>query len=310
MIAWALAPLENPTGLSRPAWGDASSWQGKVNAEVLRQNGFYGMAYRATISYGYRDAWFAENYRDAKDNFLYRTGYHVIYPGVDIIRQLDNFYYVMPERDVIPRVIDLEVNPMGVSYRKIADDTWAMCERINARDGLMPIIYSRTSLINPWLAAFWSEEQMNSVWWWLAQYLWDRTREHPGPPTIPNKVREERVVMHQTADKKPAPTGATYSGTLDWDRWELGNSDQMHAWIQQNWGEGVTPPEPCPNPDYISYVKRVKVTAHVLNVRQMPSAESADLGEVLGGTIMPVTKVEGDWEKVEGWIHSNYTTEV
>ena len=47
------------------------------------------------------------------------------------------------------------------------------------------------------------------------------------------------MILHQTADKKSTPAGEAESLSIDWDRWEIGNADQMVAWIQDQWGLGI-----------------------------------------------------------------------
>lgn len=306
VLAFVLAPLENPTGLLRPAWFDASAWQQLVNCEVLRLQGFYGGAFRSAISWGYQDAWFKSNYERARQAGMYRTNYFVPYPDQPLARQVDNWYDIAPEIDVIPRVIDLELD--RAPARMIAEFTWNLVQTIIARDGIAPIIYSRKYLIDTWLAPYWTEDMMNTVWWWLAQYLADRVREHPGPPALPNKVHVDRVVLHQTSDKKPAPTGATVSGTIDWDRWEIGNPNEMHVWIQQNWGGEL--PVPPPSDDLVVYNERRRVNATALNVRALPTADSADLGELINGTVVPVIDEKDGFVRIDGWVSKSWTDRI
>ena len=236
------ARFEDPMGLLRPLWRDYSIYQGFVNHEVAAAEGVLGMVARATISWGYQDAQFKNNYIGAGLVGMYRSSYHVIYPGQPVMRQLDNWYGVHPEIDIIPRVLDLELEHDQTPTR-IADVTWHMSEIILARDGQRPIIYSRYLLLDKWLKS-WTDMMLNSHYWWLAQYLWDRTREHPGPPTLPNRITEDRIILHQTADKKPPYKGEVQSRTVDWDRWEIGGELNMNQWIENHWGGQVTPPKP------------------------------------------------------------------
>ena len=132
----------------RPLWRDYSRWQGQVNFDVAIAHGVQGMAARAGISWGYVDPWFETNYQAAgqQENF-YRTSYHVIWPDQDVVRQADSWFRVHPTRDVVPRVIDLEVHRDQPANR-IGDQTWAMSEIVLARDGIRPIIYSRYKFPN------------------------------------------------------------------------------------------------------------------------------------------------------------------
>ena len=261
----ALLVFEDPTGLLRPEWQDWSRYQGYVDHVLADQAGVRGMFSRATISWGYQDPFFSHNYIGAGDVGMYRSSYHVIYPGQPAIRQMDNWYGVHPTIDIIPRVLDLELRHDQPPSR-IADITWQMSEIVLSRDGYRPLIYSRYLLINDWLKS-WTDEMLNDHYYILAQYKWDRTREHPGPPTLPYRVERDRIVMHQTADKKPpVDVRQVQSKSVDRDRWEIGNITQMHQWIREHWG-GSTPP---PRNDWYTDVDAVIRNNFGLDLEVLP----------------------------------------
>jgi len=294
--------VSDPTGTNRPLWRDYSRYQGVVNFDIAKANGVLGMAARAGISYGYTDPWFENNWNGAGQAGIYRTSYHVLYPDQDITRQADNWFRIHPKLEVIPRVIDLELD-RNQSANKIADQTWGMSEVVLSRDGVRPIMYSRRLLINQWLSS-WTVEMLNQHYYWLAQYSWFGYREHAGPPTLPDRVRRERVILHQTSDHKLAPTGEVQSRSVDWDRWEIGDESEMHKWIDDTWG-GSGPPTTPPA------IKEVKVTASALNIRKEADAGSQDIGTLVGGSIVPVEGEDGDWLQLyPGWIHGDYVSPV
>jgi hypothetical protein len=232
--------LEDPIGLNRPLWRDYSRYQGEVNAAIAVANGVHGMAHRCGISWGYHDAWFQTNYASF-DELAYRTSYHVPYPDQPIIAQLDKvWYFEHPEIEIIPRIIDSEVS-RNQHPEKIAEFTWDMSEIIKSRDGVRPIIYSRKGLIDAWFSPYWTDDMLNDHYWWLAQYLF-LPNEHPGPPDLPDKIRRDRVIMHQTSHKKPGFPGEVESRSVDWDRWELGSEREMYQFIAREWGEAPLPP--------------------------------------------------------------------
>ena len=265
LLSVVLSRFEDPVGLERPLWHDLSSHQGwPVRPEVLVANGALGLTYRGGISWGYTDRYFQLNW-DAAGGLegVYRNPYFVPYPDQPVLRQVDSWFRILPEIDVIPRMIDLEVS-RSQPASKIADVTWEMSELIKSRDGFRPWIYSRKDLIDSWLAS-WSTEMLNDHFWELAQYLWDRLREHPGPPTLPARVRKDRVLFHQTADKKPAPAGAIQSKSIDWGRFEKGSAADLHqlfrdeydapgpvpsTWAGEitDWARTVDPPYTGPDP--------------------------------------------------------------
>ncbi len=223
-----------------PEIGDYSRHNGDTDLNIAKQNGVQVAIIRAGISWGYQDAWYPANWQKAIDASMYRTSYHVIYTDQPIVKQADNWYKVHPERDILPRDIDLEVD-MGDEPEAKAETVWDMSNLILVRDGVRPLIYSRYLLINEWLAS-WTNEMKNAHYYHLAQYLNDRTKEHPGPPTLPDGVLRERVLIHQTADKIPGYPGEVESAARDKNRWQLGDEAQMHQFIADNWGAGTPPP--------------------------------------------------------------------
>lgn len=236
---------EEPTMANLPLIRDYSKHQGQVNFDVAEVNGVLLMAARAAISWGYEDPKFQENWANAEGK-MYRTSYHVIYPGEDITRQADNWYKAHPELDVIPRVIDMELEH-GVPHERIAEAVAQMSEIVLSRDGHRPIIYSRYLLINDWLASWDNDfdDFKNAHYWWLAQYL-TSGEEHPGPPTLPAGVNRERVLIHQTSDVLPGFPGEVQSASVDYNRWQLGDEAQMKTFISETWGGQ----EPLPDPGY------------------------------------------------------------
>lgn len=300
--------FEDPTGLARPLWGDGSYWQRVINADIAAANGFLGFFLRAGISWGYQDPYFAVNYQNMKNAGLYRSSYHVLYPSQPALKQADSWFKVHPEPDAekpIPRAIDLEVSNSQPAA-KIADVTWEMVEICKKRDGFFPILYSRKNLIDPWLAS-WTDEMLNSLYYWLAQYLAKGYLEHPGPPALPERLSKDRVLLHQTSDRKPPPAGMTSSNTQDYNRWEIGNEAEMHALISSLWGSETLPPEPEPPDVGIQPIEQRIITASALNMRAEASASAADIGTLKQNSDVAITKKDGVWGKVEGWIHLDYT---
>ena len=301
-VSWVLAPFEDPEGLDRPLWRDTSRHQAESDCQVMHDNGVWGKASRCGISWGYQDPRYFATYASAGDVGMYRTNYFVPFPDQPVVKQADNWFRIQPEIDVIPRVIDLELS-RACYYKEIADFTWKLSEIVLARDGIRPIIYSRAYLINKWLAS-WNVDMLNEHYWWLAQYMWDRTREHPGPPTLPNRVREERVILHQTADKKPGFPGEVESRSVDYNRWEIGDDVHMVKWIEEHFGEGGGPPPVVYEP--IEPIRLSTVNVQNLNVRGLPEIIGEDLGGLTGETIVPIVDEAGEWRRIDGWVHSKY----
>lgn len=222
----------------RPLLRDYSSNQGFIDFNAVDCNHILGAVCRAGISWGCRDVMFPVYYAGCLRIGIHRTSYHVIYTDQPIVRQADNWYAVHPARDTWPRVIDLELDrPDAIPHK--AQATWEMVELVEQRDGVKPVIYSRTGLINQWLSS-WTDAMLNSVWWWVAQYLFNGLVEHPGPPTCPARVQRARLIMHQTSGSKPPFPGEVESLEVDWDRWLLGDEAQLNQFVSTNWGGELT----------------------------------------------------------------------
>ena len=174
-----LSPLENPIGIYRPLMRDYSWWSGYVDMSVALENNIRGMFSRVGIGRYYADSTFPVNYSNAKVYGLYRSSYHVLNPTQSVITQADDIWFKYhSERDVVPRMLDLE-SSYGATASQIADATWDMSELVLSRDGVRPIIYSRYGLINPWLVPFWTPDMLNVHYYVLAQYMLDQVPIYP-----------------------------------------------------------------------------------------------------------------------------------
>lgn len=307
LIDW-ISKFENPVGLDRPMWFDVSYWQGPVDVNAMLAAGCNGCAVRVGVGKLYSDPYFLENY-GRMAGLMYRTSYGVYVPGQDVIGQVDAWYRLHPVLDVIPRVIDLEIKDDSGAANRIAKDIWVMVDVVQKRDGVKPIIYSRKNLVDAWLVPFLGEGWLNDIWWWLAQYTWDRVREHPGEPDLPKGVKRERVILHQTADKKPTPPGVARSKSMDWDRWEIGNTQEMRLFIEQVWGGGqVVEPEPEPA-EGLFY----RVAVDTLNIREKPNTLADKVGTYKQGDVVECLDVGGGnaWILTgEGWCCKELTGKV
>jgi hypothetical protein len=318
-----LANFKNPAGLDRPLMRDIARYQLYYNHDVARANGVEGLFVRCGISWGYHDPFFKVNYGGAKGK-MYRSSYHVIYPDQNVVKQADQVWYdEHPVLDVMPRCMDLELSN-DVYWAQIGDQAWDMSQLVFNRDGVRPIIYSRYKLIELWLR-HWTPEMLNAHYWVLAQYRYVRSIEHAGPPTLPkyvvggygetgsNMIHRDQVLLHQTADKKePFPGEVPTSGagkSVDYDRWELGDTLDMHKFIAETWGEGSAPPDPPSTGD-----KVVTVTASTLNMRAGPGTTNMVVGSLKNGMKVTVVDVSGAWFKIgevqNAWIHSGYVEDV
>lgn len=283
-------------GVVRPLWRDYSYWQYPVDFGVAVANDVEGACLRAGIGSTYVDPRFAPMWEAAKNHGgLYLHSYLALRPDQDVVAQADTWYRTNPELyQMIPRVIDLERQD-GQSYQVIADKCWQLSEIVESRDGVRPIIYSRYMLVNLWLSS-WTSDMHNEHWWWLAQYLIDRTQEHPGPPTLPNKVREDRVWLHQTADKKADFYGECGgSKSVDWNRMTQCETWEVDDWIALNFQDDA--PNPPPPSNQMTFI----VQTDTLNVREGPSTGYAIVRKLSKGDQVIVVDVDGSsaWARLE-----------
>ena len=228
----------------RPLYYDISQHQGKVNMQIVKDTSDGMLIMRGGISWGYEDPKYRSYYKKAGNLKINRMVYFVIYPDQPLERQINNWLSIAPNMHY-PMIYDLELK-RGMSNSHIGNQTWQACEIIKSRTGHYPLIYSRKNLLDSWLAN-WSTEQLNSVYYHLAQYLNDRSIEDTREIILPNRVNRNRVLFHQTCDKKPGPPGMVESTAVDYGRWLL--TESFNDFAKRVWG--VDPEfeeEPVPDP--------------------------------------------------------------
>lgn len=219
---------------------DFARTDGIVDFDIVAQRALF-VGIRATISWGYQDSWFPRNWSESKRVGLHRFAYHVLYPGEDAKRQADNFLSVVKDWDRAWPVVDAELDH-GQSKQRITDCLLACATIIRIATGKDPLIYSRKSWIDEFTEpGAWRGNRV----WWLAQFMYDRSVEHPGPPPLPEGVTS--WLIQQTADKFPPPAGQQQSVEADTDRWN-GDAQAVEAFFSG----AVQPPPPPALPTYVT----------------------------------------------------------
>lgn len=241
----ALAPFEDLSGLGRPLVRDHSRYDLDVVLSIGQDNGVQGMAGRCVMGWGGTDDSFPGLWSQAGDlDNYFRTSYGVLYPSLSVPRFCDHWFRKHPTIDKFPRVLDAELQD-GQQDAVVGEKIWEACEIIKRYDGHYPIIYSRYMLLDRWLK-YWDQDMIDALYYWGARYLWDRTREHPGPAfgrMVNVTIKEDNQLLHQTADKKrPFPGETGRSTIVDWGRWERGSVTEMWNFINETWGDGTTTP--------------------------------------------------------------------
>jgi len=123
-----------------------------------------------------------------------------------------------PRSPYFPIFVDYE---RSKQYRTIpsASHLLECFDRLEQATGEMAGGYSRKELMDGHLATM-TTADLNRRWWWLAQYQKNRAVEDTREIILPNRLKRERVLFHQTADKGGPPPGYTpRAKSQDWDRW-------------------------------------------------------------------------------------------
>ncbi len=183
------------------------------------------IALRAGQSWGYRDPAFAFYLQEAKRVGLCVLPYHVVFPAESAARQMDAFLGILEGEDLnrLRLVLDMELEH-GQSRRRITDTLNACLDILLEETGRYPIVYSRAS----WVDAYLATADLPELDWWLAQYYARRaypsfTPEYPCPPRLPKGVA--RWLIHQTAERGPAIGGSGWY--MDYNRWAGSGNDVL-----------------------------------------------------------------------------------
>ncbi|MBU0511459.1 MAG: hypothetical protein KJ638_07140 [Chloroflexi bacterium] len=105
------------------------------------------VAIRATISWGYVDKWFANNWVGVKTAGFDRLAYHIVYPDESAERQMDNFLRQFSDDDFgNGLVLDVEKDH-GKKPDTIGACVAKCIDIIQSRTGKAPILYSRAFFI-------------------------------------------------------------------------------------------------------------------------------------------------------------------
>jgi GH25 family lysozyme M1 (1,4-beta-N-acetylmuramidase) len=207
---------------------------------------------RATVSWGYTDAWFDTYWKELKARGIPRMAYHVVYPAQDPIEQVKKFLSVVGE-DIGegPLVIDAELDH-GQSPKVISDCIGDMVTALFGATGKYPVIYTRPG----WVRQFMEPRSwFDKVWWWMATYTFSGV-EHNGTgvkeASIAAGVPANRVVIHQTSHKGKGSAFGVESGDLDYDRW-WGTPAQLAEFFSLPTQPPV-PPEPPEEPVKIELI--------------------------------------------------------
>jgi GH25 family lysozyme M1 (1,4-beta-N-acetylmuramidase) len=285
---------------------DLSYWQGAVDFDKLA-----GMVDFALLRAGYGNDFIdprLEEYRQGCIAHGIPFGlYWYAKPGKDFSKHALNFFSVWEDAPgAIYPVFDLEENG---GLAKTALESW-LYKMYSAFNGLSGNQYpDDMTYTSPGFA----NTNLPLTNWLKRTVLWVAHWTTAGQPTIPNEWAVPGFTWRfwqWSATGKGSDYGVS-SRYVDLNRYN-GTKAQFLAEF------GITPPpppppEPDPLPDPIQPIKLVKVRRDIIdwaNVRAQPSLGATDLGDLMEDSVVPVVEVNGDWYRIDGWIHKDYVTEV
>ncbi len=279
---------------------DVSKWQGIMDWETALSAGIRFTFIKAggASNYGsYADPQFERNSAECAALSIPAGYYWYFYPTIDPVAQADYFWNLVEGKPRnLPLVLDLE-NSTDVSPKKLTNRAGAFTKRLFELSAQYPMLYSRSTFLheNTVYADFWSQMDL-----WIARYTVKRKPwTNPGDPSIvtPPYWDDWLFWQYSNGGNGLGPDYGAESKSIDLNYF---NGDELAFSLYA----GLVPEEIQVG---IIPIETVEILATVLNIRSLPDENSNDLGNLLKGCVLPVTETQGDWKRIEGWIHGEYT---
>lgn len=280
---------------------DLSQWQSKPNeGRYMDMSKLKGHTEPVSFvfiraSYGmYKDPTHGYHENELSRLGIPNGSYHYGLPAYSASLQVDHFLSIAPPKEGRRWVLDLEAH-QELNKARITNWTLEFIELMKERTGRYPLIYSRTSWINPYLDV----SMLPKLDYWLAQYyspVAPFTPEFPSDKiSIPKGVDRKQVKFHQTGDKADGKKFGALSTYIDTDRF-LGTREELLAWFGGS--EPVTEPdEPDEPADKPLYRAKVIVSpGWTLNVRE--TAGGRVVGSLNSGDMVDVLAETGNWARI------------
>jgi len=259
-MSWPISPKPEsvyvPNQNDKRKFGiDQSRYQGPMDFDKLVAYQWPKVDFviaRTGISWGYKDAWFREFWKQYKRLGIPRGAYHVLYPRENIAEQVRNcseqFDGGIFDGEVI--VPDVEL-VHGASRKQLSEATYEFANRLRDWAKKPVLIYTRFNFITGFMDYTSSKyvDFLQNELWWMAQYLGSDPdkgiypREDDRKVLIPSSLSgmNWKVMIHQTGDRMYGPLIGSASQQQDTNRW-LGTD----AEFEEMWGKSATQPEPEP----------------------------------------------------------------
>ena len=280
---------------------DLSFWQGVVDWELLASRVHFAYI-RAGYGNSYLDPKLAANVAGAAANDVPYGLYWYLKPDKDWKKHAESFAAAIHQYGCkLYPVLDLEETG-GLS--KSALDSWVLkfVNRFLEVTG-----YDLSELATYTSAGFLNTNipMTNYLKWtnlWVAHWTLASQPIIPYEWAIPLKSWK----FWQYSAKGDGAYYGTQSKSVDLNRYN-GSLEQF----EDEFNIVLPDPLPTPLPEPIVPLKRVKVKSTVewLNVRAQPAAFATDLGDLIKASVVPVVEVNGDWYRIDGWVHKDYVTD-
>ena len=201
-----------------PLVWDVSSHQGEFDWDIALEQGVIGVYIRAGVGV-LKDELFQRNWEEAGRIGIFRTSYWATWPELNWDDALNKWLEQHPEIENVERVIDFEhINggdPAGC-YEYFHN-------AVTEHDGIEPLCYSRTNILEPHLLDHFPIERLKLI---LAQYDTDICKEEDRAVVLPEGAEIDQVYMKQTA-KIDIPG----IGFVDHNRF-IGDQNILDKWIE------------------------------------------------------------------------------
>lgn len=140
-------PSPTPSGLVKGV--DVSNWQRASDWAQIKAAGYLFGFIKTTEGLGLKNAYFKQDFANAKANGVYRGGYHFFHPNSDARAQANHFLTelggVFPSD--LPPVLDLE-QMNGVKPALVIDAALVWLRRVREMTKKTPIIYTDLDILN------------------------------------------------------------------------------------------------------------------------------------------------------------------
>lgn len=155
------ASLSNNTNLTGI---DISKYQGKIDFEKVKAAGIQYVFVRATEGITYQDAFFKQNFKEAREAGLIIGAYHFYETDDDPVSQLKNFTSLVTlQSGDLPPVVDIE-KLHDNDKKDLTSNIQTYLDGLEQHYKTKPIIYSGKNFANKYITSF-SDYPL-----WLAEY--------------------------------------------------------------------------------------------------------------------------------------------